>query len=83
LRKQFTNRANAPRLTPEQAERQGSASRRAVEVLGRTDEVIAFLNTHDEALGGRPIDIAVASAEGLSAVEQALAARKAALQQGS
>ena len=39
--------------------------------------MVAFLNTHDEALGGRPLDLAVASAEGLVAVEQAMAARAA------
>lgn len=78
MRKPFAKRFDAPRLSPEQAERQGRASRLAFDTLRQPAAVIAFLNTHDEALGGRPIDLAVASAQGLTAVEDALAALKAA-----
>ena len=39
--------------------------------------VIAFLNTHDESLGGRPIDLAVESADGLEAVARLLETRAA------
>jgi uncharacterized protein (DUF2384 family) len=74
----FRKRATAPRMAPDQARRQGRVSRVAFETLGRSDAVIAFLNTHDDALGGRPIDLAVASEEGLLRVEHALAARPAA-----
>ena len=73
----FAKRYDAPRLTAEQAARQGRASKRAIEVLVQPEAVIAFLNTHDEALGGRPIDVAVASDEGLAAIEAALANRAA------
>ncbi|MBB4840703.1 MULTISPECIES: antitoxin Xre/MbcA/ParS toxin-binding domain-containing protein [Sphingomonas] len=73
FRRQFT----AARLDPQSAERQGRAARIAFEALGR-EEATLFLNGHDAALGGRPLDLAVASAEGLAAVEQAIAARKAA-----
>lgn len=73
MRKPFAKRFDAPRLTPEQAERQGRASRLAIDVLRKPEAVIAFLNTHDDAIGGRPIDIAIASAEGLLAVERLLA----------
>ncbi len=75
MRKPFAKRFDAPRLSPEQAARQGQASRRAIEVLRLPDAVIAFLNTHDDVLGGRPIDIAVASDAGLAAVEHALTGR--------
>jgi uncharacterized protein (DUF2384 family) len=70
---QFRKRATAPRLAPDQAARQGRVSRLAFEALRRPDAVIAFLNTHDDALGGRPIDLAVASEDGLLRVESAIA----------
>jgi uncharacterized protein (DUF2384 family) len=77
LNRPFAKRFNAPRLSKEEADRQGRISRRAIEVLGKTDAVIKFLNGHDEALGGRPIDLAIAGEDGLLAVEQALTARAA------
>lgn len=72
----FRKRFAAVRLEPASAERQGRVARLAFEALGR-DAATAFLNGFDDALGGRPLDLAVASAEGLRAVEQAIAARKA------
>ncbi|MEP9361280.1 hypothetical protein [Sphingomonas sp. KR3-1] len=73
----FRKRFTSVRLDPGSAERQGRAARLAFEALGR-DAATAFLNGFDETLGGRPLDLAIASAEGLTAVEQAIAARKAA-----
>jgi len=70
----FHKRAITPRLDPDQAARQGRVSRLAFETLRQPAAVIAFLNTHDEALGGRPIDLAVASQDGLLSVERILAA---------
>ena len=70
----FRKRVTTPRLAPDQAARQGQVSRMAFEILRQPAAVIAFLNTHDAALGGRPIDLAVASQEGLLSVERALAA---------
>jgi hypothetical protein len=66
---------DAPRLSPEQAERQGLAARTAWETFTEPGAAVAFLNGFDERLGGRPIDVAIASAAGLSAVKQAIAAR--------
>lgn len=74
--KPFRKQFQSARLDPQSAERQGRAARIAFEALGR-DAATLFLNGHDDALGGRPLDLAVASAEGLAAVEQAIAARKA------
>ena len=71
MNKAFKSRFNAPRLSPEEAERQGRISRLAFAVLGR-EGAIAFLNTHDESLGGRPIDLAVQSVDGAAAVKTAL-----------
>ena len=61
------------RLTPEQAARQGRAATLAFEALRESTAVVAFLNTHDEALGGRPIDLAVTSDAGLAEVERVIA----------
>jgi len=69
----FANRFNAPRLSPEEAERQGRATRLALQALGQSGAAVAFLNTHNDALNGRPIDLAVASPEGMQAVEAIIA----------
>lgn len=61
-----------PRLAPEEAARQGAAASHAFKILQDRDRVLAFLNGHDESLGGRPIDIAIASDEGLAAVTETL-----------
>jgi uncharacterized protein (DUF2384 family) len=66
--------ARVPALSPEEGRRQGSAVRAAQAALGKVDDVRAFLNSHHESLGGRPIDIAIASDAGLIAVEAAIAA---------
>jgi len=63
---------STPSLSPDQAARQGLVSRLAFDKLRQPAAVIAFLNTHDAALGGRPIDLAIASREGLLNVERAL-----------
>jgi uncharacterized protein (DUF2384 family) len=70
----FRKRFDGPRLSPEAAERQGRVTRLAFEALRDSPAVVAFLNTEDPALGGRPIDLAVASPEGLAAVERAITA---------
>jgi hypothetical protein len=75
LNKPFRKRFDTVRLTSEAAARQGRAARLAWEHMPEPGAAVAFLNTHDEALGGRPIDLAVASAAGLLAVEEALVAR--------
>jgi len=76
-RKPFRNKFSMPRLSPESAERQGRVTLLAWKMLGGRDAAIAFLNNHDDTLGGRPLDLAVASAAGCEAVEQAIAARAA------
>jgi uncharacterized protein (DUF2384 family) len=74
MNRPFIKRSTTPRLAPDQAARQGRVSRLAFETLRQPAAVIAFLNTHDAALGGRPIDLAVASQDGLLSVERVLAA---------
>ncbi len=67
----FRRKASGPRLERPQAERQGRITTLAFTQLGR-DEAIRFLNSHADSLGGRPIDVAIASEEGLAAVTEAL-----------
>lgn len=73
-KRQFRTAAMKSKLSADEANRQGLAVRKAFEVMGR-DEARAFLNEPDEALGGRPLDVATASAAGMAAVEQAIMAR--------
>ena len=61
-------------LSPEEGKRQGRAVRAAQAALGSVDAVRAFLNSRHHGLDGRPIDIAIASEAGLTAVEAAVAA---------
>ena len=46
----------------------------ALSAFSDAGAAMGFLNTHDDRLGARPIDLAVASATGLASVEQAIAA---------
>ncbi len=69
---QFRKRFSGPRLSAEAAERQGRVTQLAWKLLGGREGAMAFLNAHDEALGGRPLDLAVASEEACSAVERAI-----------
>lgn len=66
-------KSDAPKLTSEEASRQGKVARLAYEKMP-AGAAITFLNSHQAALGGRPIDLAVESAVGLLAVERAIAA---------
>jgi uncharacterized protein (DUF2384 family) len=67
-----------PMLARDAGIRQGSAVRAAQTAFGTTEAVRAFLNTPHAGLGARPIDLAVASADGLAAVEAAIARQAAA-----
>jgi uncharacterized protein (DUF2384 family) len=64
-------RSKAPRLDPDKARRQGDITRLAFLVLGR-EGAMDFLNSANAGLGGRPLDLAIASAEGRDLVEAAL-----------
>ena len=71
----FQRKYTTVRLTPDQATRQGQVATSAFRRFGERDKAMAFLNGHDEALGGRPLDLAIASAEGLASVEAVMAER--------
>ena len=64
-------KSNAQRLPPAEARRQGEISQLAFLLLGR-EAAIAFLNTDHAGLGGRPLDLAIASDEGRNTVEAEL-----------
>ena len=65
---------NASTLSREESVRQGKVVQMVQAALGSVEAVRHFLNNHHEGLGGRPIDIAVASDAGLIAVEAAIPA---------
>lgn len=74
----FRNRYNAPKLSAEAARRQGEITRLAFLALGGRDGALAFLNQPHDALGARPIDLAIADAAGFARVRLALDAASAA-----
>jgi uncharacterized protein (DUF2384 family) len=69
----FRRKFTTVRLSAESAERQSRVTLLAWNQLG-ADAAIAFLNAHQDDLGGRPLDLAVASAAGCEAVERAITA---------
>ena len=72
-RRVFIPHSSIPRLTPEQATRQGHVAREAWTTLGSREAVMTFLNVHHDALDGRPLDLAVDSDAGLARVRVVLA----------
>jgi hypothetical protein len=69
--KPFAQRFSGVRLSADQAKRHGLIVQLAHVLLGR-DEATLFLNTRNEALGARPLDIAISGEAGFSIVEMAL-----------
>lgn len=65
-----------PALSLDEGRRQGRVVRTAQAALGSVDAVRAFLNSHNESLDGRPLDLAVATEAGLAAVEAAIWAER-------
>lgn len=71
----FRRAPNAVLLTREQVRRQGRIAQLAWELLDNREDVIGFLNTYDAELGGRSLDVAVDSDEGLARVEGTMRTR--------
>lgn len=69
----FKRRQPAVRMPADEARRQGTVVTLAFAALGERDAALAFLNGHDDTLGGRPLDIAIASEHGLDLVRARLA----------
>ena len=64
-------KSSAERLAPANARRQGDITRLAFVLLGR-EAAIEFLNSDNAELGGRPLDLAIASESGCAVVEAEL-----------
>jgi hypothetical protein len=75
MNRKFTPRS-AVKLSDVEARRQSRVTKLALDRLG-APAAIAFLNAHQDDLPGRPIQIAVASEEGLRSIERLLAASPA------
>ncbi|MEA3040298.1 MAG: hypothetical protein QOE79_2811 [Sphingomonadales bacterium] len=73
----FKKRSSGRVLSRDEFARQGHAVRAASAALPDSVAVLGFLNSHHPGLGGRPLDLAVASATGLAAVRTALCAETA------
>lgn len=67
-----------PKLTQDQSRRQSAVATLAWQMLDGSEEIAAFLNTEDASLGGRPLDLAIASEDGFARVETAMRERAAA-----
>jgi len=70
----FRRRPSGPTLSAAAADRQGRILQVAIKALGASD-AMTFLNAHHDTLGARPLDLAIASADGFGAVEAALLER--------
>lgn len=67
----FFRKSRSP-FALDDARRQGDISQLAFLTMGGRDPAIAFLNTDNAALGGRPLTVATASPEGYALVAAAI-----------
>jgi len=67
----FFHKSRTP-LPPGDARRQGDISQLAFLTMGGRDPAIAFLNSENAELGGRPLAVATASPEGYERVAAAI-----------
>lgn len=67
-------RKNRTPLARDDAKRQGDISQLAFLTMGGRDPAVEFLNSENAALGGRPLALATASAEGYEQVASAIRA---------
>lgn len=68
----FRPRRPFPPFPPDQARRQGEVANLAFLQLGGRERAKAYLNNYDTDLGGRPLDIALATQEGCWRVQRAI-----------
>jgi uncharacterized protein (DUF2384 family) len=73
VRKSRTFRPARVQMPPAAAARQAKVMAVAWTALGNRERVMEFLNADHPALDARPLDLAIASDEGLARVVQALA----------
>jgi len=70
----FRKYAPSVRFTPLQAQRQSELIRSAWKSLASKEAVIAFLNTRNEKIGGKPLMLALGSDDGLRSAQGLLKA---------
>jgi hypothetical protein len=70
--RRFRRKTSSPLPTIDQLRRQDAVLQCAWRSLGESAPVIAFLNSHNERLGGQPLYLALESDEGLLRVEELL-----------
>lgn len=68
--------SSTQRLAPDITARHGKAASLAFVAFGEAGSALTFLNSHNESLGGRPLDVAGASDQGLKAVQTELSAHR-------
>jgi len=73
----FRNRRAGPKLTRDEAQRQGDITNLAFKLLGGREPAIGFLNDFHPELDGVPLMVAVASSEGYELVQAAIHRRTA------
>lgn len=71
--RKFRRYAPPSTLTPAQSQRQTDVIRIACNHIAPNGSAIAFLNAHNDTLGGSPLKLAIESDDGLLRVEQFLA----------
>jgi hypothetical protein len=74
---------NFPPLPKDSAARQGAIARLAFSLLGGREGALEFLNSANEELDGRPLDLATASDNGFVRVEKEIKRRAARLCQST
>lgn len=73
-RTRFRRMSGRVRMPDDHGRRQGAIVNLALVAFRCKDAALAFLNTHDDTLGGRPLEIATTSADGFSSVSSRIAA---------
>lgn len=68
----FQSSRHGSPISKDMAKRQGQITSLAFALLGGRDAALTFLNGGNAALGGRPLDLAMASDHGYHLVEQAI-----------
>ena len=65
------------KMPRENAQRQGAIATLAFMEFGDRDKAVTFLNTHNDTLDARPLDVASASSEGFDKVSDLITSQSA------
>lgn len=75
VRRQFRSRSDIVRLQPDVQARHGRVTSVAFAAFGTSERAVAFRNCFDDALGGRPLDVAGESEAAFQKVADAIQLR--------